>query len=127
MKPCARLDFVQSGFNAAIKKQIGEKEGQYDALVGNLSSGALPSEVVADIGQRMKALKDEMEALRETTPPQDFTTEQITAWLELLKADPDDRAIHLLIERIDVKTKTDFSITSTLKSVLGENGCGGWT
>ena len=116
-----------AGFNAAIKKQIGEKQGQYDALVGNLSSGALPSEVVADIGQRMKALKDEMEALRETTPPQDFTTEQITAWLELLKADPDDKAIHLLIERIDVKTKTDFSITSTLKSVLGENGCGGWT
>lgn len=37
---------------------------------------------------------------------------------------PGEKEIHLLIERIDIKTKTDFNITSTLKSVLGAIGCG---
>ena len=34
------------------------------------------------------------------------------------------KAIHLLIERIDVVNKTTFNITSTLKAVLGETGRG---
>ncbi|MCL2365599.1 MAG: hypothetical protein FWC75_00935 [Oscillospiraceae bacterium] len=51
--------------------------------------------------------------------------EQIEAWLNSLKKAPDKKAVHLLIERIDVMTKTDFSIMSTLTSVLGETGCGG--
>lgn len=72
----------------------------------------------------MLALKDEMEALKDTPPPRDYTNEQITTWLDSLKAAPDDKAIHLLIERIDVKSKTDISITSTLTSVLGETGRG---
>lgn len=47
--------------------------------------------------------------------------------LEVLKDSADEKAMHLLIERIDViqtETKTDFNMTSTLKSVLGEIGCG---
>ena len=112
-------------FNAAIKQRVDEKQNQYDTLMNNLSTGELPPEVVADIGQRMKNLKDEMDALRETEPPKDYTTEQIEAWLTSLKNAPDEKAVHLLVERIDVINKTDFNITSTLKSVLGENGCGG--
>lgn len=113
-------------FNAVLQKKIDEKQGQYDALLGNLSTGTLPPEVVADIGKRMQVLKEEIACLQETTPPKDFTVDQIKAWLQALKNCPDDKAVHLLIERIDIKTKTDFNITSTLKSVLGENGCGGW-
>ena len=45
-------------------------------------------------------------------------------WLESLKAAPDDKAIRLLIERLDVKNKTDFRITSTLKSAVGNIGRG---
>ncbi len=75
---------------------------------------------MADVGLRMKSLKDEIAALRETKPPQDFTTAQITAWLEALKAEQDEKAIHLLIERVDTKAKTVFNIQSTLKTVLGE-------
>lgn len=112
-------------FNSAIRKQIKDKQHQYDALLGNLSSGTLPPEVVSDVGQKMKTIKEEIAALQETKPPHDFTVDQITAWLQALKASPDSKAIHLLIERIDIKNKTDFSITSTLKSVLGETGCGG--
>lgn len=114
-------------FNNAIKKQIEGKQAQYDTLMDNLSSGALPAGVISDIGSKMKALKDEMQALQETPMPQDFTTDQITAWLESLKAAPDDKAVHLLIERIDVTKaqKTEFNIQSTLKTVLGESGCGG--
>ena len=112
-------------FNKAIKKRIDEKQKAYDALMDNLKAGALPPKVVESIGQQMQELQDEIDALQETTPPRDFTTNQITTWLEALKAAADEKAIQLLIERIDVKNKTDISITSTLKSVLGEIGCGG--
>ena len=112
------------GFNTAIKKKINDKQAQYETLMSNLSSHELPPEVVADIGRRMKNLRDEMDALRETEPPKDYTVEQIEAWLASLKNAPDEKAVHLLIERIDVIDKTAFNITSTLKTVLGENGCG---
>ena len=114
-------------FNVAIKKKIDEKQSKYDKLMENLSGGVLPSEVISDIGMKMKALKDEMTALSETPVPQDFTTNQITSWLKAIKAAPDEKAVHLLIERIDVKKdqKTEFNIQSTLKPVFGENGCGG--
>lgn len=83
--------------------------------------------MVEGIGQQLQSLQDDIDALRETPPPHDFTVEQITAWLETLKAAKDENAIHLLIERIDIKNKTDISITSMLTSVLGENGRGGDT
>lgn len=111
-------------FNNAIKKEIFAKQDQYDKLMDSLSTGVFPTPVMADMGQKMQSLKDEMEALREAKPPLDYTTDQITAWLEALKTASDENAIHLLIERIDIKSKTDFNMTSTLKSVLGENGRG---
>ena len=46
----------------------------------------------------------------------------------MLKASADEKAVHLLIERIDIvqkEAKTDFNMQSTLKSVLGELGCEG--
>jgi len=110
-------------FNKAIKKRMDEKQKEYDTLMNNLKSGVLPAPVVESIGQQMEELLSEIEALRETPPPRDFTTEQITAWLEALKTVADDKAMRLLIERIDVISKTEFSITSTLGAVLGEIGC----
>jgi len=62
-------------------------------------------------------LKEEIEALREVEPPQDFTRDQIAAWLTALKKEPDNKAIRLLIERIDT-TEEGFNMTSTLKSLL---------
>lgn len=112
-------------FSKALQKRIQEKQGEYDALMQNLAAGALPAEVVTDIGARMQTIKEEIAQLQETTPPTDFTVDQIKAWLEVLKASADEKAIHLLIERIEVtqnETKTDFNIQSTLKSVLGNTG-----
>lgn len=117
-------------FNRALQRRIREKRREYDALMQNLSTGALPAAVVADIGEQMQAIKAEIKQLQETTPPTDFTVDQIKAWLDALKASADEKAIHLLIERIDVEpkeTKTDFNMQSTLKSVLGDFGCGGRT
>ena len=108
-------------FNGALKKKMNGKQRQYDALMSNLSAGALPPEVVEDIGRQMKELKDEMSALQQAEPPKDYTTDYIKTWLDTLKNTPDEKAVHLLIERINVKSKTDFNITSTLKSVLLEN------
>lgn len=111
-------------FNTILKKKIAEKEEQYNALLANLSTGALPAAVVADIGNKMNELKAEIECLQNTEPPKDYTVEQIRAWLEALKNSPDEAAVHLLIERIDIKSKTAFNIQSTLKAVLCETGCG---
>lgn len=112
-------------FRAALDKRIQEKRAQYDALMKNLSSAALPPDILADIGKQMQSIKSEIAALEATEPPQDFTTEQVRAWLESIKAAPDAKAVKLLVDRIDVKTKTEFNITSTLNSVLSETGCGG--
>lgn len=112
-------------FKCALAKRISQKQAQYDALMRNLSTAALPPEILADIGKQMQSLKTEIAALEATEPPQDFTSEQIHAWLNSLRNTPDQKAVRLLVERIDVKTKTEFSITSTLNSVLGETGCGG--
>lgn len=124
----------KSDFQAALKKHIAEKQKQYDALMSNLSVGALPAEVVADIGSRMQALKAEIAALETAEPPVDHVADTIRDWLQNLRTAPNTQAVRLLIERIDVqqsddrdKAKTAFNIQSTLKTVLGENGCGGRT
>lgn len=44
----------------------------------------------------------EITTLEQTEPPKDFTADTIKAWLESIKAAPDEGAIHLLIERIDI-------------------------
>lgn len=117
-------------FKQVLKQRIQGKQKQYDALMKNLSSGALPDEVVADVGQQMKEIQAEIAVLEATEPPKDFTVDTIKAWLESIKAAPDRDAVRLLIERIDVgedeeKEKTAFNIQSTLKTVLGIHGCGG--
>ncbi len=114
-------------FKAILKSRIDEKQRRYDTLMNNLSSGVLPAEVVADIGAEMKLLKDEIACLQATEPPKDYTVDQVKNWLDTLKNSPNTSAIHLLINRIDVKNKTEFNIQSTLNSVLCETGCGGRT
>ena len=113
-----------ASFKAAINRQIADKEEQYNNLMTNLSSGALPAEVVADLGNRMQEIKAEIEALRNTEPPKDYSIETIKNWLKSLKEAPDREAVQLLIERIDIKNKAVFSVESTLKTVLGEIGWG---
>ena len=81
-----------------------------------LASGAVNQTVIADITNEMETLKSEIESLKCRKPPKDFTFDCVSGWLEALKANPDEKAIHLLIERIDVKSTTDIRITSTLTS-----------
>ncbi len=112
-------------FKAVLKKRINEKEEQYNALLQNLSSGALPPAVLTDLGKKMQKIKEEIESLKATEPPKEFAAPVVLSWLENLKNHPDDEAVRLLIERIDVKSTTDFNMHSTLKSVVGKIGCGG--
>lgn len=116
-------------FKAATDAKIEEKQKQYDALLANLSTGKLPGTVVQDIGNEMELLKAEMEALSKAEPPKDYTVDTVGAWLDSIKAAPDDKVIHLLVERIDVdnsgqKETTEVHVTSTLTSVVGNSGCG---
>lgn len=118
----------KNDFYKILEKRIEEKQAQYDALLTNMSSGALPPEVLGDIGKKLQQIKGEIESLKLTEPPEDYTADQVKAWLDSLRQASDEKAIHLLIERIDIKkgqkNKTDISITSKLTSVLGINGCG---
>ena len=66
-------------FNRALQRRIKGKRGEYDALMKNLSTRALPAEVVADIGEQMQTIKAEIAQLQQPTPPTDFTVEQIKA------------------------------------------------
>ena len=84
--------------------------------MGNMAKAELPAAVVADLGARLDALKEEIEALKEIEPPKGYTRDQIGAWLESLKEAPADKAIQLLAERIDVNKK-GFHIESTRKSI----------
>lgn len=113
-------------FKAVLKQKITDKQNQYDTLLKNLATGVLPPAVVADMGQRMQDLKAEIETLEQTEPPVDYTPDQIKSWLTSLKNAADEKAIHLLIERIDrdENNKTAFNITSTLNTVLGKTGRG---
>lgn len=57
----------------------------------------------------MEVLKAEIECLKHTEPPVDYSVDTISNWLESLKAAPDEAAVHLLIERIDKKTKPSLT------------------
>ena len=81
----------------------------------------LPSDVVSDIGQRMAEIKAEIAALEATEPPEDYTVDTIRQWLNVLKNNPDEKAVKLLIKRIDVsgdKENNVFNIQSTLNTLL---------
>lgn len=112
-------------FNRILARKISEKQTQLDNLMKNLSTGALPAEAVALVGEEMKTLQAEIECLRHTEPPKDYSAETVKTWLRSIKEAPSSDAVHLLIERIDIKKKTVTSIESTLATVLGEIGCGG--
>ena len=53
-----------SEFKQVLRQQIQTKQREYDTLLKNLSTGALPQEVVADIGQRMQQIKAWLEAIK---------------------------------------------------------------
>ena len=101
-------------------KQI-PKETAYNNLLTNMTSAVLPAEVIKDISEKMGALKAEIEELKEATPPEDYSVDVIQEWLQSIRNAPDEKAVHLLIERIDairVDDKTDLNISTTLKPVL---------
>lgn len=76
---------VQSGFEAARKKQIAEKQAAYDNLMKNMMFGVLAPEVIKEINDRMTAIKGEIETLENAEPPKDYTMETILEWLDPIK------------------------------------------
>ncbi len=113
-------DRVES-FQAAVAKKIAEKETAYNNLLTNMTSAVLPAEVIEDISDKMSKLKNEIEELKEATPPEDYSVDVIQEWLQSIRNAPDEKAVHLLIDRIEavrIEDKTDFNISTTLKPVL---------
>lgn len=111
----------RKSFAAVIKKQIDQNRTEYNNLIRNLSTSAFAPDVVADISARMNEIKNEIETLENTEPPEEYTSDAIIKWLQAIREAPDKRAINLLIERIEVSTDkktTDIKVTSTLTSVV---------
>ena len=107
-------------YAAVVKKQIASKQTEYDNLVKNLSAATFAPEIIQDLNNRLKTIKAEIEALETAEPPEEYSTNTILKWLKVIKAAPDQRAVHLLIERVDVSSdqeKTDVNVVSTLTSV----------
>ena len=110
-----------ASFKKAIAKKIAEKEAAYNNLLSNMSTAVLPPEVLADISEKMKTLKAEIAELKQTEPPADYSVDTIREWLKSIRNAPDEKAVHLLIARIEAvrtENKTDFNVESTLKPVL---------
>ena len=114
-------------FAKEIEKEAREKQKKIDSLIATLALGTLPAEAVARVGEEIQKLSREIEELRTTPIPRDYTKDQILEWMEAIKKTPDEQAVHLLIEKIEVrKTKnaTDIHVKSTLDSVAGKDGRG---
>ena len=108
-------------FKEAVAKKIREKEEAYDNLLANMTAAALPDGVMKDIVKKLEQLKNEITELKEAEPPVDYSVDTIQEWLQSIRTAPDEKAVHLLIDRIEAKrteNKTDFNIESTLKPVL---------
>ena len=70
-----------------------------------MTAAVLPTDVIQDISLRMQKLKDEIEEVKNAEPPADYTVDTIKAWLQSIKEAPDEKAIHLLIAKIEAKRK----------------------
>ena len=96
------------------------KEQEYDTLMKNMSVMVLAPDILSDIHEKMKTIKEEIKVLENTTPPEEYSTDVILDWLKSIRTAPDSRAVHLLVQRIEVTSdneKTDFNVVSTLESV----------
>ena len=112
-------DMIES-FYAAINKEIASKKMEYENLMKNLSSGIIPAAIMQDMVGRMEKLQKEIETLKNAEPPESYSTEVISDWLASIQEAPTQKAIKLLVERIDVEQqgrKIDLRVESTLKSI----------
>ena len=112
-----------TSFKEAVSKRIAEKEAAYNNLLSNMTAAVLPAEVIKDISGKLEQLKKEIEELKQAEPPLDYTVENVQEWLQSIRTAPDEKAVHMLIERINVvheENKTDINVESTLMSVLGK-------
>lgn len=115
----------QETFRAAKKKKIREKQTEYDNLMKNLATGAFTGKVAEDICARMKEIQDTIAVLEMAKAPKDYAPDEIRAWMDSIREAPNEKAVQLLISRIEVqKDPTAFNIESTLKAVGCKVGCG---
>lgn len=112
-------DMIES-FYASINKEIAAKKVEYENMMKNLSSGIIPKAIMQDMMKRMENLQKEIETLQNAEPPESYSTDTITDWLNSIKEAPTPQAIKLLVERIVVAQngkKIDLRVESTLRSI----------
>ena len=72
-------------FYAAINKEIAAKKIEYENMMKNLSSGIIPKSIMQDMMKRMENLQKEIETLQNAEPPESYSTDTITNWLNSIK------------------------------------------
>ena len=58
-------------------KVFPDAETAYNNLLTNMTSAVLPAEVIKEISEKRSALKNEIEELKEATPPEDYSVDVI--------------------------------------------------
>jgi site-specific DNA recombinase len=108
-------------YNLDIRKEISNKQSQYDGLMDTLTTGGLPAEIIAEVGNKMKLLKSEIECLKEQKPPKDYTERCIKDWLSNIRKNPTQADVKFLAEKI-VANKKDAKVFTALTSILRNIG-----
>jgi hypothetical protein len=86
-----------------------------------LTTGGLPAEIIAEVGNKMKLLKSEIECLKEQKPPKDYTERCIKDWLSNIRKNPTQADVKFLAEKI-VANKKDAKVFTALTSILRNIG-----
>lgn len=114
----------ECNFKAVLSSKIREKEKERENIIANIASGVLSPIVLEMFNSKLEELAAEIQILKNTEPPKDYTGEQIEHWFNMIKNSPPESVIRALISRIEIKNATVTKITSTLATVAGINGCG---
>lgn len=113
-------------FKKAQKNKIAEKQSQIDALLLNMSSGALPPSVLEDVGKKIEELKGEISLIQAEVAPKAYSFKQIYEFIDNIKNERDKQSqVKLLLDKIIIKNATEIQCYSTLSQLRDELGCGG--
>lgn len=121
--------------SASVKKDVAALQKQIDALVANMSTGVLPAEALAVMGQRIADLKSQIDVLNLSVtmpdlPDRQAIPDEIRRYLDACAAvdfttDPQEAAsaVHTYISRLCIK-KDRIEISSTFAAVAQKYGRG---
>jgi site-specific DNA recombinase len=126
-----QMNRFEANTDAAINRQITEKQTQMDNLICNMSKGILSDDLLSHIDKSINELKVQIELLqKERSKPKKLDENLIISYLDFIadvtlhNPETQRMIINHLIKSVTI-TKTSVDVHSTFSEVLGKIGCGG--